>query len=166
MIPCLCPLAISVISNSYSLYLWSLGSTNYSGEWCSSLSSTNESCLYVYHSLFFSESNLSIIDLGRGTAVFLMINYLETKWWKRKNTSRTKIYVPQYFVLQHFVFAFLLLTTNLKFGFSCLVNCWKAYIVLMMVLQNMKDNPPCNTLFIGNLGENVNEEELRGLFSV
>ncbi|CAK9310542.1 unnamed protein product [Citrullus colocynthis] len=33
-------------------------------------------------------------------------------------------------------------------------------------VQNTKDNPPCNTLFIGNLGENVNEEELRGLFSV
>ncbi|KAK9282471.1 hypothetical protein L1049_005389 [Liquidambar formosana] len=33
-------------------------------------------------------------------------------------------------------------------------------------VQNMKDNPPCNTLFIGNLGENINEEELRGLFSV
>ncbi|CAL9766245.1 unnamed protein product [Musa acuminata subsp. burmannicoides] len=33
-------------------------------------------------------------------------------------------------------------------------------------VQNNKDNPPCNTLFIGNLGENVNEEEVRGLFSV
>uniref|UniRef100_M8BF70 RNA-binding protein with multiple splicing 2 n=1 Tax=Aegilops tauschii TaxID=37682 RepID=M8BF70_AEGTA len=33
-------------------------------------------------------------------------------------------------------------------------------------VQNMKDNPPCNTLFIGNLGETVVEEELRGLFSV
>ncbi|KAJ8756328.1 hypothetical protein K2173_025140 [Erythroxylum novogranatense] len=33
-------------------------------------------------------------------------------------------------------------------------------------IQNTKDNPPCNTLFIGNLGENINEEELRGLFSV
>ncbi|XP_041000172.1 cell wall integrity protein scw1 [Juglans microcarpa x Juglans regia] len=33
-------------------------------------------------------------------------------------------------------------------------------------VQNVKDNPPCNTLFIGNLGENINEEELRGLFSV
>ncbi|KAG2720841.1 hypothetical protein I3760_02G052800 [Carya illinoinensis] len=33
-------------------------------------------------------------------------------------------------------------------------------------VQNAKDNPPCNTLFIGNLGENINEEELRGLFSV
>ncbi|XP_020264744.1 cell wall integrity protein scw1 isoform X2 [Asparagus officinalis] len=33
-------------------------------------------------------------------------------------------------------------------------------------VQNSKDNPPCNTLFIGNLGENTNEEELRGLFSV
>jgi hypothetical protein len=32
-------------------------------------------------------------------------------------------------------------------------------------LQNAKDNPPCNTLFIGNLGENINEDELRGLFS-
>ncbi|XP_031247234.1 RNA-binding protein with multiple splicing 2 [Pistacia vera] len=32
-------------------------------------------------------------------------------------------------------------------------------------VQNTKDNPPCNTLFIGNLGENINEEELRGLFS-
>ncbi|KAM1010732.1 hypothetical protein ACFX13_046913 [Malus domestica] len=30
---------------------------------------------------------------------------------------------------------------------------------------NTKDNPPCNTLFIGNLGETINEEELRGLFS-
>lgn len=34
------------------------------------------------------------------------------------------------------------------------------------VVQNTKDNPPCNTLFIGNLGENINEEEVRGLFSV
>ncbi|XP_010259754.1 PREDICTED: cell wall integrity protein scw1 [Nelumbo nucifera] len=33
-------------------------------------------------------------------------------------------------------------------------------------VQNTKDNPPCNTLFIGNLGENVIEEELRNLFSV
>ncbi|KAJ1697976.1 hypothetical protein LUZ63_006488 [Rhynchospora breviuscula] len=33
-------------------------------------------------------------------------------------------------------------------------------------VQNTKDNAPCNTLFIGNLGENVIEEELRGLFSV
>lgn len=33
-------------------------------------------------------------------------------------------------------------------------------------VQNLKDNPPCNTLFIGNLGENVNEDELRGLFGV
>ncbi|XP_010550813.1 PREDICTED: cell wall integrity protein scw1-like [Tarenaya hassleriana] len=32
-------------------------------------------------------------------------------------------------------------------------------------VQNIKDNPPCNTLFIGNLGENINEEELRSLFS-
>uniref|UniRef100_A0A0D3GXZ4 RRM domain-containing protein n=2 Tax=Oryza TaxID=4527 RepID=A0A0D3GXZ4_9ORYZ len=32
--------------------------------------------------------------------------------------------------------------------------------------QNTKDNPPCNTLFIGNLGETVIEEELRSLFSV
>eukprot|EP00271_Cylindrocystis_brebissonii_P011510 TRINITY_DN29350_c0_g1_i1.p1 TRINITY_DN29350_c0_g1~~TRINITY_DN29350_c0_g1_i1.p1 ORF type:complete len:398 (+),score=66.41 TRINITY_DN29350_c0_g1_i1:137-1195(+) len=28
-----------------------------------------------------------------------------------------------------------------------------------------KDNPPCNTLFIGNLGENTSEAELRGLFA-
>lgn len=27
------------------------------------------------------------------------------------------------------------------------------------------DNPPCNTLFVGNLAENVNENELRGLFA-
>ncbi|GMY38465.1 U1 small nuclear ribonucleoprotein A isoform X1 [Fagus crenata] len=33
-------------------------------------------------------------------------------------------------------------------------------------VQNAKDNPPCNTLFIGNFGENINEEELRGLFSI
>nr|XP_024363552.1 RNA-binding protein with multiple splicing-like isoform X3 [Physcomitrium patens] len=32
-------------------------------------------------------------------------------------------------------------------------------------VQNTKDNPPCNTLFIGNLGEAVNEIELRALFS-
>ncbi|KAH9608409.1 hypothetical protein KSS87_017858 [Heliosperma pusillum] len=32
--------------------------------------------------------------------------------------------------------------------------------------MNTKDNPPCNTLFIGNLGENINEDELRGLFSI
>lgn len=33
-------------------------------------------------------------------------------------------------------------------------------------VQNNKDNPPCNTLFIGNLGENVIEEEVRNIFSV
>ncbi|WCJ28510.1 RNA-binding (RRM/RBD/RNP motifs) family protein [Euphorbia peplus] len=33
-------------------------------------------------------------------------------------------------------------------------------------VQNTKDNPPCNTLFIGNLGENINEDQLRSLFSV
>ncbi|KAL8139276.1 hypothetical protein V2J09_005297 [Rumex salicifolius] len=32
-------------------------------------------------------------------------------------------------------------------------------------VQNTKDNPPCNTLFIGNLGESINEDELRGLFT-
>ncbi|XVE89472.1 hypothetical protein DITRI_Ditri19aG0203900 [Diplodiscus trichospermus] len=32
-------------------------------------------------------------------------------------------------------------------------------------VQNTKDNFPCNTLFIGNLGENINEEELSGIFS-
>ena len=26
------------------------------------------------------------------------------------------------------------------------------------------DNPPCNTLFVGNLGDNVNEQELRAVF--
>lgn len=32
-------------------------------------------------------------------------------------------------------------------------------------VQNMKDNAPCNTLFVGNLSDGVSEEELRGLFS-
>lgn len=31
-------------------------------------------------------------------------------------------------------------------------------------ITNTKDNPPCNTLFIGNLGDSVNEGEMRGLF--
>ena len=31
-------------------------------------------------------------------------------------------------------------------------------------ISNTKDNPPCNTLFIGNLGDGVNEAEIRGLF--
>jgi hypothetical protein len=31
-------------------------------------------------------------------------------------------------------------------------------------ISNTKDNPPCNTLFIGNLGDSVNEAEMRGLF--
>jgi hypothetical protein len=31
-------------------------------------------------------------------------------------------------------------------------------------VKNEKDNPPCNTLFIGNLGESVNENELRCAF--
>jgi len=38
-------------------------------------------------------------------------------------------------------------------------------IINWMIMQNTKDNPPCNTLFIGNLGEAVNETELRSLFS-
>eukprot|EP01026_Neomeris_dumetosa_P048395 TRINITY_DN4188_c0_g1_i1.p1 TRINITY_DN4188_c0_g1~~TRINITY_DN4188_c0_g1_i1.p1 ORF type:complete len:172 (+),score=20.65 TRINITY_DN4188_c0_g1_i1:100-615(+) len=32
-------------------------------------------------------------------------------------------------------------------------------------VTNMRDNPPCNTLFVGNLSDNVDENELRGLFS-
>lgn len=32
-------------------------------------------------------------------------------------------------------------------------------------VNNTKDNPPCNTLFIGNLSESTNEDELRGLFA-
>jgi hypothetical protein len=32
-------------------------------------------------------------------------------------------------------------------------------------VTNTRDNPPCNTLFIGNLGDNVDEQELRDLFS-
>jgi hypothetical protein len=31
---------------------------------------------------------------------------------------------------------------------------------------NTKDNPPCNTLFIGNLGDTVDEPELQTFFSV
>eukprot|EP00897_Mesotaenium_endlicherianum_P003737 jgi/Mesen1/3391/ME000192S02556 len=32
-------------------------------------------------------------------------------------------------------------------------------------VRNNKDNPPCNTLFIGNLGESTSEAEVRSLFS-
>ncbi|GJX88197.1 cell wall integrity protein SCW1 [Tanacetum coccineum] len=39
-------------------------------------------------------------------------------------------------------------------------------IIDLTVFVNTKDNPPCNTLFIGNLGESINEEELRGLFTM
>eukprot|EP00193_Tetraselmis_chui_P013927 CAMPEP_0177776024 /NCGR_PEP_ID=MMETSP0491_2-20121128/14458_1 /TAXON_ID=63592 /ORGANISM="Tetraselmis chuii, Strain PLY429" /LENGTH=313 /DNA_ID=CAMNT_0019294719 /DNA_START=96 /DNA_END=1037 /DNA_ORIENTATION=- len=31
-------------------------------------------------------------------------------------------------------------------------------------VSNTKDNPPCNTLFIGNLGDNTSEAELRAIF--
>lgn len=31
-------------------------------------------------------------------------------------------------------------------------------------VKNEKDNPPCNTLFIGNLGEGVDEQEVRSVF--
>lgn len=31
-------------------------------------------------------------------------------------------------------------------------------------VSNTRDNPPCNTLFVGNLGDTVREEELRALF--
>ncbi|KAF6258766.1 hypothetical protein COO60DRAFT_1691111 [Scenedesmus sp. NREL 46B-D3] len=32
-------------------------------------------------------------------------------------------------------------------------------------VTNLRDNPPCNTLFIGNLGDNTSEQELRTLLS-
>ena len=32
-------------------------------------------------------------------------------------------------------------------------------------ITNNRDNPPCNTLFIGNLSENISETELRALFA-
>jgi hypothetical protein len=32
-------------------------------------------------------------------------------------------------------------------------------------VSNTRDNPPCNTLFIGNLGEAVDDTELSTLFS-
>jgi len=31
-------------------------------------------------------------------------------------------------------------------------------------VRNEKDNPPCNTLFIGNLSDSVDEEEIRAVF--
>ena len=34
----------------------------------------------------------------------------------------------------------------------------------MPAVSNTKDNPPCNTLFVGNLGDGVSEAELRQLF--
>ena len=34
----------------------------------------------------------------------------------------------------------------------------------MYAVSNTKDNPPCNTLFVGNLGDAVSEAELRQLF--
>ncbi|KAH0904017.1 hypothetical protein HID58_043520 [Brassica napus] len=46
------------------------------------------------------------------------------------------------------------------------VNCSELAIASdCLINTNVKDNPPCNTLFIGNLGENINEEELRSLLS-
>ena len=33
-------------------------------------------------------------------------------------------------------------------------------------VTNIGDNPPCSTLFVGNLGDAVSEHELRGLFAV
>jgi hypothetical protein len=32
-------------------------------------------------------------------------------------------------------------------------------------VTNLRDNPPCNTLFVGNLGDNTSEQELRALLS-
>jgi RNA recognition motif-containing protein len=32
-------------------------------------------------------------------------------------------------------------------------------------MYGVKDNPPCNTLFVGNLGEGVDEAELRSIFN-
>lgn len=32
-------------------------------------------------------------------------------------------------------------------------------------VSNTKDNPPCNTLFVGNLGDTVDEAELNGIFA-
>jgi hypothetical protein len=34
-----------------------------------------------------------------------------------------------------------------------------------MQVSNTKDNAPCSTLFVGNLGDQVSEPELMGLFS-
>ena len=41
---------------------------------------------------------------------------------------------------------------------------WCAVRAGYAAVTNTKDNPPCNTLFIGNLGDGVNETELRGVF--
>ncbi|GAB2250004.1 hypothetical protein Droror1_Dr00013363 [Drosera rotundifolia] len=53
----------------------------------------------------------------------------------------------------------------MQFAAPAPVAAPSSYVPVQPV-QNIKDNPPCNTLFIGNLGEGVIEEELRGLFSV
>lgn len=37
--------------------------------------------------------------------------------------------------------------------------------VAYVPINNTKDNPPCNTLFIGNLGDNVDEGELLALMA-
>lgn len=36
--------------------------------------------------------------------------------------------------------------------------------IMSNAVSNTKDNPPCNTLFVGNLGDTVSEAELRQLF--
>ena len=36
--------------------------------------------------------------------------------------------------------------------------------MLLWQVSNTKDNPPCSTLFVGNLGDQVSEQELAQLF--
>lgn len=47
---------------------------------------------------------------------------------------------------------------------SVLASAKAINISFLYAVSNTKDNPPCNTLFVGNLGDTVSEAELRQLF--
>lgn len=52
--------------------------------------------------------------------------------------------------------------------YSSALNCGRACCVCLQgfaEVTNVGDNPPCSTLFVGNLSDEVSEAELHGLFA-
>lgn len=72
--------------------------------------------------------------------------------------------MPTHIITSHYFFLFTKLYTKYAAGGGSFEPLKQQPSGQYAAVSNTKDNPPCNTLFVGNLGDTVDEAELQGLF--